>query len=157
MNKKYLIIGIIIIIVIAIGFYIIGFSSGKKASQSEALQYKEVIDDRLMIPGEIFIISGKIIDIQNNILRVETTIQDPYKVPEKWEERIMKISIDNETKITKPIPNLDPERSPDTKEFEEINFSELNIDDMVNVTAKENIKEKIEFTASFINVSSTAK
>lgn len=152
MNQKNLIvISIIVIIAVAVIFYIIGHSIAKNSAQQTISQYEKVIDYYAMIPEEIFSVSGKITEIQGSVLSISAVIEDAYKLPEDWEEKIIKISINNDTKITKTIPDADL----DEEGVKEISFSTLKTNDKIIAVSDENIKNKVEFTAISINVLST--
>ncbi|OGZ32039.1 MAG: hypothetical protein A2V69_02030 [Candidatus Portnoybacteria bacterium RBG_13_40_8] len=153
MKKSYLIIGIIILIAVAIILYFIGYTAGKGSLESTISQYKKLLDYYVLVPEEIFSISGQITKIEGNALSVEATIEDRYKLPSEWEKKTMKALISNETKITKLKP-IDPnqESSADSPIVTEVGFSVLKVGDYITVTAKENIKNKTEFIAKEINV-----
>lgn len=135
MKKIYLIIAIIIIIILA-GLCLV--------LNSKMLQYKKVIDYHFPVAEEIFSISSEITEIQDNVLSIETTIQDFYTMPEEWETKIVKITVADETKITK----FDME----TSETSEANLSDFKVGNQISARAEENIKDKTEFTAKSIEL-----
>jgi len=143
MKKEYLIIGMVLII-IAIAFYFIGFSNGKNSSEKIIDDYKKIIDYYTAIPDESFSISGEIIRIENNTLSIEIVDQNPYILPNEWGNKIIKVSVSDKTEITKFDTS--------TATLTEINLSELKIGDKINATSEENIKDKKEFTANFIQL-----
>lgn len=132
-------IAIIIILIIIIGAvsFKIGFNIG-------GAKYKKVIDYHFPMPEIMINVNGKITEIQNNVLSAETKVQDFYTVPEEWKTRIVKITITDETKITKVDLRTDK-----TSKME---LSEFKINDQIAVRANENIKDKTEFTARSIEV-----
>lgn len=142
--KKFLFIIIAIILIIAVGIvcYILGFTAGKKSMEQTVAQYKKVIDYHFAVPEEVFAISGEITEIQDNVLSVKTIVQDPYLLPEEWETKIIKVVVDDETKLTK--------FDADTGEEIEINISDLKVGDQLDASAVEDIKDKTEFTAEYI-------
>lgn len=133
MKKSYLIFAIIIIIILA-GLCVF--------LNIKMLQYKKVIDYRFPMPETMVIVSGKITEIQANGLTIETTIQDSYNIPEKWKTKIVKVTITDETEIIKHGMGI----------FEEIEFSELKVEDQISARANENIKDKTEFIAKYIEL-----
>lgn len=139
-----IIIAIVLIIAAGIVCYKLGFTVGKKSLEPTVAQYKKIIDYYLPVTEDMFNLSGKITEIEGNVLSVEITIQDPYKLPEEQTSEIRKIIITDATKITK--------FDMDTGENIEINLSTLEIDDQVYVGANEDIKDKSEFEAEFIEL-----
>ncbi len=135
MKKTYFIITIIIIIILA-GLCLV--------LSSKMLQYKKIIDYHFPVAGEIFSISSEITEIQANVLSVETIVQDFYVLPEKWETKIVKITVADETKIT----TFDMETGEET----EVDFSALKVGNGISANAEENIKDKTEFIAKSIEL-----
>lgn len=143
MKKLHIIVVAVIVIIIVAGVcFKLGFVFGRKSLEPTVAQYKKVIDYNFPVPEEMFGISGKIIDIQDKTLSIETTIQDPYVLPSEWKTKIIKATVNNETKITK----FDMETGEEIK----INFSDLKIENEVSAGANENIKDKAEFEAESI-------
>lgn len=130
---------IIIILIIIIGAvsFKVGFNIG-------GAKYKEIIDYHFPIPKEISRIEGKIAEIKDNIISVETIAEDPYILPNKWKTKIFKVTITNETGITK----FDNE----TGGLTEMQFSEIKPGDEIIAKAGENVKDKTEFTANYIRI-----
>ena len=152
MKKSYLI-GIVILIAVAIIFYFIGYTAGKGSLESTINQYKKLLDYYVLVPEEIFTISGQITKIEGNALFIETTIEDKYKLPTEWDKKTVKVLVNNETKITKFKPlNPEQELSADSPIVMEIGLSILKVGNSITATAKENIKNKTEFTAKAINL-----
>lgn len=135
MKKTYLIIAIIIIIILA-GLCLV--------LNSKMLQYKKLIDYYLPVAEELFSISGEITEIQDNVLSVETVVQDLYVLPEEWETKIVKITVADETEITK----FDMKTSKET----EVDFSAFKVGNQISAGTEENIKDKTEFTAKSIEL-----
>lgn len=151
MKNIYLIIfvAIILIIIVSVVCYNRGVGTGKKASESTTAYYKKVIDYYSLIPKEIFTISGKITEIKDNVLSVETVIQQPYVLPEEWEKEIIRVRAEKETKIVKLEFPEDPlEEVKETK----ISLSDLKIGNQINVESQENIRGKKEITAKTIKL-----
>jgi len=140
----YIIIAIILIIVIGALGLKLGLVVGKKSLESEIAQYKKIIDYYFPMFEETYNVSGKITEIQDNALGVETIIQDPYVLPDEWKTKIVKVIIGDETKITK----FDME----TGASIELNFSTLKVGDEISANADENIKDKNEFTAKYVEL-----
>ena len=146
MKKVLIIIIIAIILIIAAGIvcYKLGFTAGEKSMEQIAAQYKKVIDYHMPVTEEMFSLSGKITEIEGNVLSVKTTIQDSYKLPEEWETKIIKIIVTDETKFTKFDIHAE--------EGIEINVSGIKVGDQLSASAAEDIKDKTEFTAESIEV-----
>ena len=145
MKKLHLIIIAVIIIIIVAGVcFKLGLNMGKKSMESEVAQYKKVVDYYFPVPAEALSISGEITEIQNNVLSIKTTIQDPYVLPNEWKKQIIKVTVNDETKITK----FDMQ----TAEQIDVAISDLQVGSQVNAGAKENIKDKTEFVADYINL-----
>jgi len=145
MKKLHLIIIAVIIIIIVAGVcFKLGLNVGTKSIESEVAQYKKVIDYNFPVPEEIFNVSGKIIDIQDKTLSIETIIQDPYVLPGEWKKQTIKVAVADETKITK----FDMQ----TAKQIDIAISDLKIGDQVSAGTIENIKDKTEFLADYINL-----
>lgn len=132
-----IIIAIIVIVVVGIISFKWGFNQGAK-------QYKEIIDYYFPMPEEVLNVDGKITEIQGKILSVETTIQDPYTLPENWQTKTVKVKIADETKIS--------EINIETGDTTEIDFSKLKLNDEIRATAKQDIKDKNEFEAESIEL-----
>ncbi len=135
--KSCILIIIILIIIIGAVCFKVGFYIG-------GAKYKKVIDYHFPMPETMINVSGQITEIQNNVLSVETKVQDSYAVPEEWKTRIVKVTIEDETKITKV--NLQTDKT------SEIELSEFKIGDQIVARANENIKDKTEFTAKSIEL-----
>ena len=135
MKKPYLIIAIIIIIILAALCVFLN---------SKMLQYKKLIDYYFPAAEEMFSISGEITEIQDNVLSVETIVQDFRTVPEKWETKIVKITVTDETRIIK----FDVE----TGKTSEANLSDFKVGNQINANTEENIKDKTEFIAKSIEL-----
>jgi len=145
MKQAYIItIAIILIIIVGLICFKLGYVSGKKFLEPTVAQYKKIIDYYFPVFEEAYNVSGKITEIQDNALSVETIIQDPYVLPDEWETKTVKIIINDETKITK----FDME----TGESIELNFSTLKVGDEINANADENIKDKNEFEAKYVEL-----
>ncbi len=140
MKKSYLIITIIVIIVVGL----ICFMAGRKSMESEVAKYKKLIDYHFPVAGEIFSISSEITEIQANVLSMKIIVQDSYVLPEEWETKIVKITVTDETKITK--------FNMETSEISEVNLSDLKVGNQINANTEENIKDKTEFTATSIEL-----
>ena len=135
MKKTYFIIAIIIIIILAALCVFLN---------SKMLQYKKLIDYYFPAAEEMFSISGEITEIQDNVLSVETIVQDFRTVPEEWETKIVKITVTDETRIIK----FDVE----TGKTSEANLSDFKVGNQINANTEENIKDKTEFTAKSIEL-----
>ena len=136
MKKSLLILAIIIIIILAalsVFLYI------------KMAQYKKVIDYYFPMPKTITNVGGEITDIQDDTITIKTFIQDPYILPEKWEIKSVKVVVTNETEFIKHLTNT----------YKEVEFSELKVGDQINAQANEDIKNKSEFTAKFIEIFTT--
>jgi len=135
MKPIYLIIAIIIIIILAGGCVFLNM---------KMLQYKKVIDYYFPVSEGVSTINGKITEIKDNVLSIETKIQDSYTVPEKWKTKIYKTTVNDNTKITK----FELETGKETM----INFSTLKVGDEIFARADENIQDKAEFAATSIEL-----
>ena len=141
MKKNYVLI-LIILIATALIFFALGFGIGKKTSNSEIEKYKTIIDYYFPSDKEVFNIVGKVIAINNNVLDVETLIEDPYVLPDKWKTKTYKAIITDQTKITKF--GLEPGQET------EISINDIKIGSEVEIDSKENIKDKNKFEAESI-------
>ena len=141
-KKTYLILIIIIFIIIVIAVGAICFKVGFNIG---ANKYKRIVD-YYFVSEEQVSVNGKITEIQeeNNLVYVEITVQDPYALPEEWKTKIVKVTVTGETKIT--IFDFE------TAKLIETQVAKLKVGDKINVRAKENIKDKTEFTAEYIGV-----
>lgn len=145
MKQCYLIIiAIILIILVGLICFKLGFVVGKKILEPTVAQYKKLLDYYFPVPEDIFNISGKITEIQNNILSIEVIVQDFYALPEEWKTKIVKVIVTDETRITK--------FDMDTGKQIELGFSDLKVDDQIMAGAEENIKNKTEFEAKYIEL-----
>lgn len=139
---------IVVLIIVGLAFYAIGFKAGIKKGESSMEnrinQYKEILDYYNPISENIYDIFGEVTDIQNKTLSVETTVREPYTLPENWPKKIIKVQVTDETKINKY----------DTKTGQAIKayFSEIKKGEAVNVGAQENIKDLDEFEATLIEL-----
>ncbi len=145
MNKALIVIAFIIILLI-IGFasYAIGFKQGVLSTEDKLAEYKELIDYYNPTIEDIYSISGKVTDIQNKTLSVETTVEEVYTLPENWQKKIIKVKVVDQTTINQ----FDME----TGELVEISFSKIKKGDKVYVSAIENIKGKDQFDAQTIEL-----
>lgn len=143
-SPNLIIIGIIIIIIVAIGFYALGNIAGIKSMEQKVAHYKSIIDYYFPMPEKIDYVDGKITNIQDKTLSIETTIQDPYTLPENWKTKIVKVRITDETKIS--------EFTVETGESREIGLTDFKIGDEIRATAKQDIKDKTEFEAESIEL-----
>lgn len=141
-KKTYPILIIIIFIIIVIAAGAICFKAGFNIG---ADKYKRIVD-YYFVSEEQVSIDGKITEIQeeDNVLYVETTVQDPYALPEEWETKIVKVTVTGETKIT--VFDFK------TAKLIEIQITKLKVGDEISARAKEDIKDKTEFTAISIQL-----
>lgn len=156
MEKKKIILVIVILIIIAVGagFYYLGYQSANKVSQEKIKVLENALEPFYPEPPEkIFSISGTIKEIKDNEIKIETPKfhKDLYERITKTEEKETRIiKVLPTTKITKiDYTNVSPEAP--FKE-EKIKLSELKVGDRITVTAKENIKNKLDFEAEFIQL-----
>lgn len=140
----YIIIAIALIIIIGILGYLLGFSRGKKSMENIVAQYKEIINYYIPEPKEVFGVGGKIKNISNNIIELETIIQDPYVLPENWKTKIVKIIVDDETNLY----YFDPASAKKVP----ISLSDLSPGKEIYAGSNENIKNKEEFRASYVEL-----
>lgn len=149
--KKVLSVIIILIILFLVGgvCFKLGFSAGEKSMESVANQYKKVIDYYFRQPKEVFSLNGKVVEIKDNILTIETTVQNPYVLPEEWKTKTVKVIVTNETDIGRwEIKEGKPLRI-------KLGLSDIKINTQISVSAKENIKDKTEFEAKSIELMPT--
>lgn len=169
MNDKktiYLIVGIFVLLVLVSGvggyFYGLeaGYVSGKSASDKEVSDLKAVLQAYFPpSPSEIFSISGVIKEVGGNAIKVEMSsfAQFPPPPGQKPVTELRLVKVSSETKITEftfsktvaPAPRSG-NGLPSEVPMKEIKFSDLKIGDGVTVKSSENIKDKMEFTASNI-------
>jgi len=97
----FIIIAIVLIIIVGLICFKLGYVSGKKSLEPTVAQYKKVIEYYNPVAEEIFSIFGKITKIEDRTLSIETTIQDPYKLPKEWEIKIVKVIITDQTENQK--------------------------------------------------------
>lgn len=134
-KSPFIIITILIIIILAAAC----LNFGLKANQ-----YKKVIDYHFPMSEEMLSVMGKVTNIQDKIISIETVAKDFYKLPEDWKTKIIKVTITDQTKITKS--------DFETGESIEINLSEIKIEDRVSARAGGDIKNKSEFTANYFEI-----
>ncbi len=144
--KKNLCIVIIAILVIIIGIscYFFGFYMGKKSMKNTVAQYKEIINYYLPEPKEVFGLGGKIKTINDNVIEIETTIQDPYTLPKNWKTKTVKIIVTDNTNLY----YFDPASA----EKISISLSDLGPGKEIYAGSNENIKDKEEFKATYIEL-----
>ncbi len=142
-KKTYLIPTIIIFIIIVM---VVGAICLKVGFNIGANKYKRIVDYYFPASEEQVSIDGKIIEIQreSGVLLVETIVQDLYALPEEWKTRIVKVTITSSTEIVA----FDLEIA----KLIEIPATKLKVGDKISARAKENIKDKTEFTAKFIQL-----
>lgn len=156
--------GLIFIIVFGWGGYFYGRKAGerigKEASQKELADLKQRI--KLFFPSqpaEIFSISGSIKEIGKDFLKIEYFV--PSELPllpgETAKKELRKVAVNQNTKIIKidfssfsqGMPPKPSELQAGPKEIK-ISLSDLKVGENISVTAKENIKDKKEFSATII-------
>jgi len=168
MNDKkliYSIVGIFTLLVLTSGaggyFYGLkaGYVSGKSASEKEIADLKAGLQVYFPpSPSEVFSISGVIKEIGGNAIKVEMNsfTEFPPLPGQKNPTELRLVKITPDTKITEftfskpglPVPGKNglPPEAP----MKEIKFSDLKFGDNVTVKSLENIKNKMEFTATNI-------
>lgn len=145
-KSQIILIAIIVVLLVAILGFKIGFSLGKKSLESTVAQYKKIIDYNFPVPEEMFSISGDITEIQDRVLSVKVIDQDPYTLPSDWEAKTIRVTVTDETKITKFDMG--------TATTETIaSLSELRTGNRITAgTNMENIKGENEFIADFVEL-----
>jgi hypothetical protein len=108
------------------------------------VQYKKVIDYHFPTSKETGSVGGKITEIRDNIISIETQIQDPYTLPEEWKTRIVKVTVNDKTEFTKYDLATGKEAA--------TILSALKVGDQITARTDENIKDKDEFTAKYIEL-----
>lgn len=155
MEKPFSLVSIITIIIVAVVAFVIGSAINKTEPtncESEIAKYKKVIDYNNPMPEEVFGVNGEITKIQDNVLSIETTVQDPYKIPEEWETKIVKVIIGEETRIIKLDTDIEIMPGEEGDKEIEISLNDLKVGDEIRAGSNENIKDKDEFTATVINL-----
>ncbi|MBD3282277.1 MAG: hypothetical protein GF387_01580 [Candidatus Portnoybacteria bacterium] len=135
---------IIIIITIAIIFFLAGLIAGKALSKNKIAYYEEIINTYNPQAEEITSLTGEVIQKTNESLTIKTKIQDPYKLPQDWEEERIIIKITDETKILK----LDPDRI----EEKQVAFSEIEEGARISINSKEDVRNKAQVQAESIYI-----
>lgn len=140
---------IIAIIVVIILIVLVIFLGGKKeGTPGEAPPDTE----EKTLPEEIYGLSGTITDIEENAILIDAIIIFTDGTQGRASRKVL---IDENTEITKLIfPEVSPEDRDKPIQPQEIklNFSDLKTGDNIEATAKENLRDKTEFTAESINV-----
>lgn len=144
--KPILLILIIIALLVAIVFVLLTMFEclpGQKSAPAE--EQKE-------LPEEVYGFSGTIVSIEENVIVIDATIIFADGDTGTEQKRIL---IDENTPITKlEFPEITPENrdQPIIPEETQIQISDLQTGDKIDVRASENISGKTEFTAESINV-----
>lgn len=158
----------IIYLILAIVFILVGFGIGKiseqKIWQEKLSKAREEINwwkSNLemfypSLPEEIYNLSGKVIEIGDDFLRIEASIRiSRFPLPEgkEIEKKNIKVILSDQTKIVK-IEMIVPLPLPPEEPIKEIilSFDDLKVGDNISVICKENIKGKKEITASQIQI-----
>ncbi len=163
-------VGVLLIIVAATGGYFYGLKSGYIAGQTASQAEIDGLRSKLAayfppLPEEIFSLAGIIKDIGKDFIKIEiaSLLQSPPPPGSRTQTELRTVKIGLQTAITEftfdtvsvPTPTGEGVLPPETPE-KKISFSSLKVGDQVTVEASENIKSKIEFTATKIQQIPTA-
>ncbi|MFA6077965.1 MAG: hypothetical protein WC724_03005 [Candidatus Paceibacterota bacterium] len=163
--------------VLVLGFLLGGGFSFTYFNQAGNKSYQEgfdaakkvVLESRFggafVVPDEIKTISGKVLEISENRITIETQSNNPFDVVSK-----RTVFIDNDTRIYS-LSQKDPKvmqsemdefmkavregkNSPPPQPYasSKASIEEIKIGDIINVTATNNVKTLAEFTASEIQI-----
>lgn len=170
----YLILAITVLVIVVLVFFLVGFQIGKSTErelrQAEltnelAKKQEEIkfLQSKLemfypSLPEEIYSLSGKVTEIKDKTIIMETSVQVnrlPLPGGKEIEKQNIKVVVDDQTNITGfktgiPLPLPLPEEKPRSEKT--LIFSDIKIGDNILVTSTENIKGKKEITASQIKV-----
>ena len=157
-------VGIVLVIVAGAGGYFYGLKSGYIAGQKSSEAEITSLKASLAIyfpppPEEVSSLSGTVKDVGKDFIKIEIAsfIQYPPPPGASAPTEIRTVKIGAETAITEftfernepPVPTGEgvlPQEVPGEK----IKLSDLKVGDQVKVEASENIKNKMEFTATKI-------
>ena len=106
---------------------------------------KSQIERPVKIPEEIFMRTGEVIDINENLINLKVKVLGGKVDPEtgETETETLKIKVDENTKITFPE---DPRLGHPT----EAKFEDINVGSLLYVFSSKNIRHKKEFLAEEI-------
>ena len=158
----------IIYLILVIVFILIGFGIGKiseqKIWQEKLTKAQEEINwwkSNLEmfyppLPEEIYSLSGKITEVEDNFLWIEATVQvSQFPLPEgkEMEKQNIKVILNDQTKIVK-IEMIEPPPLPPEEPIKEIilSFEDIKVGDNILVISEGNIKGKTEISASQIQI-----
>lgn len=159
-NNKYLIITIIILIVVSVGAYFVGYYYGKSVTQDI---YEEKISNYAQfIPGlyakndEVKTIEGTIEQINGNIINLKAN-KLTSRLFDLGEETTYQVEINDNTKIYKNNPfNIDlllnPENNSGQNSEQQLSINDLKIGDIIKATSEENIMNQNSFLALTISI-----
>ncbi len=173
-NNKlfYYIVGVGVILILAAGtggyFYgsKLGYVAGQKSSEAEINNLKSTLATYFLPPPEeVFSLSGTVKEVGNNFIKIEIASFSQYPPPPgaSAPTEMRTVRVGAETAIAEftfdrnepPVPTGEgvlPQEVPGKK----IKLSDLKVGDQVTVEAAENIKNKMEFTATKIQKIPTA-
>ena len=161
MNKKFIVLLIIISLLIGFG---VGTIFEKGIWQLKLAQTQKELDSLKSqmetifppLPEEIYTTFGTVTEVGDKFLVMEAQIRvSQFPLPEgkDYERRNIKVNLTEETKIfwlENPGPSslgkpLEPQKVP-------LSFGDIKVGNQIFVTAKENIKDKNEITATEIQI-----
>ncbi len=155
MSKK--IIYSIFIILIGLSF-LVGWQLGKISERKTLQEDIDFLKSKLEIfypplPDEIYGISGKVIEIEDKTILMESSVSVSQFETEKQN---IKVIVTDQTQITLELEPLPPEPDEElpTEEFEKVvSFSDIKFGNFIYVSSDENIKGKTEIIATKIQIS----
>lgn len=149
-KSSLIVIAIIVILVVALVSFRLGFTAGKKSLEHKLIEAQEIIDYYFPVPEEIFSVNGEVKEIKDNVISLEITPLEVLPLPgEEAKKEIIKVVIGEEAKIVKSEFPTDPNEK--VKQVE-INLDDFETGDWIYVSSEENIKDKKEFTANYIEL-----
>lgn len=157
------IISAVLAVVLLVVSYQVGFSLGKKKTldqnNKEIAKLNKALDFFVPQPlAEVFYVSGEIKSISGNVISLEINSPSERNLPGmEPKKEIRKIDVASGTKLFKislfAVPGIDPKtKLPAPPKEETIKISDLKVGNIINVSSKENIKDKTEFEASGIQL-----
>lgn len=143
---------IILIIGIALIAFAGGLYSGKKLSQSKIDEIQKILDYYFPPIKDLYYATGKITAIEGNLISLEIiSPSERFTLPDQEPQKeIRKVTITDATKIVKR--EIAPPGSKEPIIEIELDLTDLKTGDRISAEAEENIIDKTEFEAKYIEL-----